>query len=75
MHGVTKEVSLPVTIKGPIKDPWGNMRIGLAATTKINRKDYGLSWNKVLEAGGVMVGEDVTIQINAEFVKPAAEKK
>ena len=75
MHGVTKDLSLPVTIKGPIKDPWGNMRVGLEASTKLNRKDYGLTWNKVLEAGGVMVGEDVSIQINAEFVKQAAEKK
>ena len=75
MHGVTKDVSLPVTVKGPIKDPWGNTRIGLEVNTKLNRKDYGLTWNKALEAGGLMVGEDVTIQINAEFVKQAAEKK
>jgi polyisoprenoid-binding protein YceI len=75
MHGVTKDVSLPVTVKGPIKDPWGNTRIGLEVNTKLNRKDYGLTWNKALEAGGLMVGEDVTIQINAEFVKQAADKK
>lgn len=75
MHGVTKDFSLPVTVKGPIKDPWGNTRLALAATATLNRKDYGLTWNKVLEAGGLMVGEEVTIQINAEFVKQAVEKK
>ena len=75
MHGVTKEVSLPVTVKGPIKDPWGNMRLGLEVNTKLDRKEYGLAWNKVIEAGGLMVGEEVTIQINAEFVKQAGEKK
>lgn len=75
LHGVTKDVSLPVSVKGPIKDPWGNTRVGLEVNTKLNRKDYGLTWNKVLEAGGLMVGEDVTIQINAEFVKQAADKK
>lgn len=75
MHGVTKEISLPVKVKGPIKDPMGNTRLALDVSTKLDRKDYGLTWNKVLEAGGLMVGEDVTIQINAEFVKQAAEKK
>jgi polyisoprenoid-binding protein YceI len=75
MHGVTKEISLPVKLKGPIKDPMGGTRLGLEASTKLNRKDYGLAWNKVLEAGGVMVGEDVGIQINAEFVKQTGEKK
>jgi polyisoprenoid-binding protein YceI len=75
MHGVTKEVSLPVTVKGPIKDPWGNLRLGLEVNTKLDRKEYGLAWNKVIEAGGLMVGEEVTIQINAEFVKQDGEKK
>lgn len=75
MHGVTKEIRLPVTVKGPIKDPWGNMRIALKAGVTLNRKDYGLTWNKALEAGGLLVGEDVTIQINAEAVKQEAEKK
>jgi polyisoprenoid-binding protein YceI len=75
MHGVTKDVSLPFKLKGPIKGPMGNTVVGLEVNAKLNRKDYGLTWNKAIEAGGLMVGEDVTIQINAEFVKQAAEKK
>jgi polyisoprenoid-binding protein YceI len=75
MHGVTKEVSLPFKLKGPIKGPMGNTILGLEINAKLNRKDYGLTWNKVIEAGGLMVGEDVTIQINGEFVKQAPEKK
>jgi polyisoprenoid-binding protein YceI len=69
MHGVTKEISMPFKIKGPIKDPMGNTHLSLEANTKLNRKDFGLTWNKALEAGGLMVGEDVTIQINGSFVK------
>ena len=75
MHGVTKEVALPFKLKGPIKGPMGNTIAALEVNAKLNRKDYGLTWNKVIEAGGLMVGEDVAIQINAEFVKQAAEKK
>jgi polyisoprenoid-binding protein YceI len=75
LHGVTKEISLPIKIKGPIKDPMGNTHLSLEANTKLNRKDYGLTWNKVLEAGGLMVGEEIIIQINGSFVKPSAEKK
>jgi len=73
MHGVTKEISLPVTIKGPIKDPWGNTRIGIEAKTKLSRKDYGLKYNQMLETGGMVVGDEVEIQINAEAVKAAAK--
>jgi polyisoprenoid-binding protein YceI len=69
MHGVTKELTLPVKVKGPVKDPWGNTRIGLEARTKLNRKDYGLTYNKVLETGGMMVGEEIEIEINAEATK------
>lgn len=75
MHGINKEIVLPVIVKGPIKDPWGKTRIGLKTHLELNRKDYGLTWNKALETGGVMVGEEVEIEINAEAVKqepPAA---
>lgn len=70
IHGVTRQATFQV--EGPSaagKDPWGNTRIGLAATTKINRKDFGLTWNATLETGGILVGEDVTITIDLEFVK------
>jgi polyisoprenoid-binding protein YceI len=75
MHGVTKEISLPYTIKGPVKDPMGNVHLALQAKSKLNRKDYGILWNKTLDAGGVMVGEEVNIEINGSFVKQTAEKK
>jgi len=74
MHGVTKEISLPVKVSGPVKDPWGAMRIGLEGKTKLNRKDFGMTYNKVLETGGVLVGDEVELEINAEAVKQAALK-
>ncbi len=69
MHGVTREITFPVKLKGPIQDPWGNSRIGLEAKTRINRKDFGLTYNKTLEAGGLVVGDEVEIEINAEATK------
>lgn len=69
MHGVTKELALPVSLSGPIKDSWGNMRVGLEGKTKLNRKDYGLTYNAVLESGGLVVAEEIEIEINAEGVK------
>jgi polyisoprenoid-binding protein YceI len=69
MHGVTRELVLPFTLHGPITDPWGNKRIGVEAATVINRTDYGLTWNKIIETGGVMVGEEVEISVNFEAVK------
>lgn len=69
MHGVTKPVTLSVSFLGADKDPWGNTRAGFSATGKVNRKDYGIVWNKTLDNGGVMVGDDVTIQIDVEAVK------
>ncbi len=70
IHGVTKTVTLSVEdVSEPSKDPWGNQRIGLSATTKINRKDFGLSYNAALEAGGVLVGEEVTITLDVQFIK------
>jgi polyisoprenoid-binding protein YceI len=70
IHGVTREVVFDV--EGPTapgKDPWGNTRIGLYATTKINRKDFGLTWNAALETGGILVGDEVTISLDVQFVK------
>ncbi|HEX3435264.1 MAG TPA: YceI family protein [Pseudacidobacterium sp.] len=70
IHGVTRPVTLAV--EGPTlpqKDPWGNVRIGLEATTKIDRKDFGLIWNAALETGGILVGDTVQITIEAEFIK------
>ncbi|KAA6463210.1 YceI family protein [Acidobacteria bacterium AB60] len=70
IHGVTKPVTFAV--EGPTapgKDPWGNTRIGISATAKINRKDFGLNWNAALETGGFLVGEDVQISIEAQFIK------
>jgi polyisoprenoid-binding protein YceI len=74
MRGVTKELRLPVTLSKPIKDPWGNMRIGLEAKTKLNRKDYGINYNQVLETGIQAVGEEVELEINAEAVKESPGK-
>lgn len=72
MHGVTKPVIFAVEeFSEPAKDPWGNQRVGLIASTKINRKDFGLNWNAALETGGVLVGEDVTITLDVQFVKAA----
>jgi polyisoprenoid-binding protein YceI len=72
IHGVSREVVFKVEgPTPPAKDPWGNTRIGLSATTKINRKDYGLTWNAALEAGGILVGDDVTITLDVQFVKAA----
>lgn len=70
IHGVTKEVTFDVEGLTPaMKDPWGNQRRGAAATTKINRQDFGVSYNKTLEAGGLVVGNEVTITIDIELVK------
>ncbi len=66
MHGVEKPIVLDVQFLGRGKDPWGNERAGFRATTTINRKDWGLTWNEVLETGGFLVGDDVTLEINAE---------
>ena len=70
MHGVTRQQTFAVEgPTPPTKDPWGNTRIGLSATAKINRKDYGLNWNAALEAGGVLVGETVSVTMEVQFVK------
>ena len=70
IRGVTRKVRF--SVEGPTppaKDPCGNTRIGISASTKINRKDFGLTWNTALESGGILVGDDVTITLDAQFVK------
>ena len=68
MHGVEKPVVLDLEIHGVGKDPWGNVRAGFTATTKINRKEFGLNWNQALETGQLLVGEEVLITIEAEGI-------
>ncbi|MGH9354966.1 MAG: YceI family protein [Terriglobia bacterium] len=70
IHGVTRKVRFAVEgPTPPTKDPWGNTRVAISAVTKINRKDFGLTWNAALETGGLLVGDEVTITLDAEFVK------
>jgi polyisoprenoid-binding protein YceI len=69
MHGASKEVTLPVTVLGEMKDPWGNDRAGFEVVTTLNRKDYNIIWNKTLDAGGYMLGDDVAVAIALEAVK------
>lgn len=69
MCGVSKPVELHVEFHGTGKDPWGNTKAGVSFETKINRKDFGLNWNAALEAGGVLVGEDVTIRGEIQFAQ------
>jgi len=69
MHGATKKVKWEVKYNGTMKDPYGNTRAGFKATTSINRKDYGVSWNKTLDAGGVAVSDEVALVVNVELTK------
>jgi polyisoprenoid-binding protein YceI len=70
IRGVTKSVILSVRdLSQPSKDPWGNQRIGLSASAKINRKEFGLVWNAPLEFGGVLVGDEVAIALDVQFIK------
>jgi len=74
IHGVTKEAVLD--IEGPtpaVKDPWGNSRVAVSATTKVNRQDYGVKWNANMDGGGVVVGDDVNITIDLEMIKKVAK--
>ena len=70
IRGVTRKVLFSVDgPTPPTKDPWGGTRVAVSATTKINRKDFGLIWNAALETGGILVGDEVTITLDAEFLK------
>jgi polyisoprenoid-binding protein YceI len=75
MHGVTKEVTIVGELTPPLKDPFGKIRRGLSGTTKINRKDFGIIWNKILDNGGLALGESVDVNIEIELVQPAKDKK
>jgi polyisoprenoid-binding protein YceI len=71
IRGTTKEIALDVTFEGESKDPWGGERIGFSARGKIDRRDFGLTWNQALETGGVVVGNDIRINIDVQAVKQA----
>ena len=74
IHGITKEVGLDVDgPTAPVKDPWGNQRMAINATTKINRQDFGVKWNATMDNGGVVVADDVSITIDAEMIQKAAK--
>lgn len=69
LHGVTKSIRLIAELAGIAKDPWGNTKAGITIKGKINRKDWGLNWNSALEAGGVLVGDEVKLNIDVQFTK------
>jgi polyisoprenoid-binding protein YceI len=68
LHGVTRSVPLQITFEGQVRDPWGGQRAVFAARTKVNREDFGITWNVALEAGGVLVSKEITIEIDLEAV-------
>jgi len=76
MHGVTKEVTLPVSFNGVAKDPWGGERAGFETAIRLNRQDYGVKWNKLLDQGGTMLSDDAAVTISLETTKarPVAAK-
>lgn len=76
MHGVTKPVVLDLELGGTTKDPWGNQKAGFSATGKVNRKDFGIVWNKTLDTGSLMLGEEVevSIDVEAQVAKPSEKK-
>jgi len=73
MHGISKEVTLPVTYLGTAKDQRGNEHAGFELNTKLNRKDFGIDWNKTLDSGGLMLSDDVDVTIDLETIKKAPE--
>lgn len=75
IHGITKSVALKVDFKGETVDPWGNERVAFEAESKVNRKDFGLNWNKSLDKGGVMIADDVKILIEGEAILKKSEQK
>lgn len=75
LHGVTKPVTFDVEFLGKDKDPWGNQRAGFTASAIINRKDFGVQWNKVLESGRVLVGDEINVTVEVEGIQKAAPGK
>ena len=71
MHGVTKEITLQAEVSPEAPSPWGGFKVGVSATGKINREDFGITWNQALEAGGVVVGQDINLQIDVELDRAA----
>jgi polyisoprenoid-binding protein YceI len=69
MHGVSKKIDLPFVLNGPVQNPWGQTVVGVEINYQINRKDFGLEWNKTMDNGGLVVGDDVKIEINLEASK------
>lgn len=67
LHGVSRRVTIPVSFLGFAKDPWGNEKAGFEAEFTVNRKDYGISWNKALDAGGALLGDDVKVRLNLQL--------
>ena len=75
LHGVTRSVTLDAEFQGQGKDPWGGQRAAFSARTSVNREDFGLSWNQVLEAGGVLVGTKIDIEIEVQAVQAARAER
>lgn len=73
MHGVTREITLPVDFLGTARDPWGNDRAGFQASTRLDRKAYGIVWNQTLDAGGLLLGDEVEVTISLEAVRKKPE--
>jgi polyisoprenoid-binding protein YceI len=68
IRDITREITLDVTNEGSTKDPWGNERVGISASAKLNRNDFNLTWNQALETGGVVVGDEVKLSIDVELI-------
>jgi polyisoprenoid-binding protein YceI len=75
MHGVTRQIELPFEMHGPVKDEFGDVRVGIRSTIRINRQDYGVSWNKVLDSGGIAISNDMDIEINLAVLKPGPNRE
>ncbi len=71
MRDVSREITLSGEVEGPAKDPWGNQRVGFSLSGELDREEFGLGWNQVLEAGGVLVGKKVKLSIEAQAVQKA----